>query len=144
MRQPITARVKGFFGLFNLTEFEARLLVFLRDHVEERLSVALDDQVGRFNFVHRIIDSGDPRLEYGFTDFYYKRWHRVLRFPKLLPGLEGHDEHILLTCKVRDERDNEINCRFIAVRGALFEIQYRSVQRVWYPSGAYAIEPEAL
>jgi hypothetical protein len=137
--QPLLARLKDFFGFFNLTEFEGRLLDFLLDHVEGEFKEVLQDQIRRFNYVNRVLESRDPRLDYGFTDFYYKRWQTVLKFTRLLPGLENVEEHILMKCKAIDEKGNEIACTVIAVRGALFEIQYRSPQRIWYPQGAYTL-----
>lgn len=132
-------KFKNLFGLFNLTEFEARLLDFLCDSVDAQTRDILLSQIERFNFVNRVLDVDEPQLAYGFTDFYYKRWNAVLSFPKLLPGLEMMEEHTLLRCVATDHDGVAIDCSFIVVRGALFEIQYRSPQRRWQPTGIYSL-----
>lgn len=135
-------RLKNFFGLFNLTEFEARLLDFLCESVDVDMRGVLLDQIARFNFVNRVLDANEPRLAYGFTDFYYKKFNKLRPFPRLLPGLEGMEEHIIFKCVAIDEGGVIINCSFIAVRGALFEIQYRSPQRRWQPTGIYSLRAD--
>lgn len=132
-------RLKNFFGLFNLTEFEARLLDFLCDSVNVEVRDIVLAQMECFNFVNRVLDAEESQLAYGFTDFYYKRRNTVLPLPKLLPGLEVTEEHVLLECVATDQDGVKINCSFIVVRGALFEIQYRSPQRRWQPTGIYSL-----
>lgn len=97
----------------------------------------LRQQISCFNFVNRILDSDDSRLAYGLSDFYYKRGASVLRPPALLRGLEDVDEFILMECLAEDVDGTKIKCSFIAVKGVLFEIQYRSDVRRWHPIGMF-------
>ena len=139
MRKDFVWNLKNFFGIFVLTEFEFQLLEFLCRNSDENTRNILRRQIDRFNFVNRILDSSDPELPYGFTDFYYKRRGTILRSPQTLADLEEVEEHVLMECLAEDADGARIRCSFVAVRGVLFEIQYRSTQRRWHPIGSYSL-----
>jgi hypothetical protein len=137
--QPFGGQVKNFFGFFNLTKFEVKLIEYLIHHANSEDKKVLLDQFNRFNFVNRVIKSDDERLKHGFTDFYSKKLGRLNRFPVLLAGLENVSEYKLLGCKVCDSTGNVIEVNFFSVNGVFFELEFFSSKRVWYPVGEYSI-----
>jgi hypothetical protein len=140
-RQSYISRLKDFFGFFNVTAFEASVMERMVTDLPENETKILRKQFETFSRVHRVIDwNGDERLKYGFTDFYYTRFGKAARVPCLLPRLEEVEEKIVYCCRAMDEKMNTIDVTCIAVRGQIFEFQYRSPNHVWYPIGRYRLQ----
>lgn len=133
------AKLKHFFGFFNLTSFETDLLSCLRENLPSEWKEALDSQISLFNKVDRVIEPA-KEIPFGHTSFYWVRFGKArFDFPEKFPTEK--EEDLLATVDVVDRETNEtINVRFVLVHGFLFSIEYRSKNKIFCPSGEYKIE----
>ena len=131
-------KIKNFFGLFNLNEFEIALIQKLRESVDELTVLAIEDQLSRFNRVQRIL-SDDERLICGSTMFYWIKYGHSLinKFPIRIKPIETTEEFLFFRCTVIDSINNEIRVDFYAVYGVFVLMEYYSEKRIWYPHGEY-------
>jgi hypothetical protein len=133
-------KVKTILGLFNLTEFEARLLVELKQRLPDAWRDILDSQLVEFNQTDRLI--GESRGEvppFGHTSFYKNVWGKSSRnFAKRFPTEKDSD--VMATLDVVDGDGNTISVEFVLVGGILFSIKYRSPTKRYVPNGDFAIE----
>jgi hypothetical protein len=140
-KMGFVGRVKNFLGLFNQTEFEARLIKELRGAVDQDVLVALDDQLSRFNRVQRLL-LDDERLACGSTMFYWVKHGKSLinEFPMRIRGLRDSSEHVFFKCFIEDARGSSIRVDFVAVYGVFVLLNFWSPTRTWYPAGDYVIK----
>ncbi len=133
-------KIKMLLGLFNLTEFEARLLVELTQRLPDTWRDILDSQLNEFNQTDRLI--GESRGEvppFGHTSFYKNVWGKSSRnFAKRFPTEKKSD--VLATLDVVAGDGNTISVEFVLVGGILFSIKYRSPTKQHVPDGDFAIE----
>lgn len=138
--RKLLQRAKAMLGLFNLTEFEARLLAELKKRLPDAWRDILDSQLIEFNQTDRLI--GELRGEvppFGHTSFYKNVWGKSSRkFAKRFPTERGSD--VLATLDVVEGDGSTISVEFVLVGGILFSIKYRSPTKRYVPNGDFAIE----
>jgi hypothetical protein len=144
MTLPFAITIKSFLGLYVLTPFEQALLKRLDEELGERDREVLAYQRAHFTTVRRLVRHLDEPNAFGFTNFHTLRFGKdvsAARQPKRFDS--DTPEALLATARVRFT-GGEIDVQFWIVRGLLFRIEYRSPQKVYYPTDDYKIESFAV
>jgi hypothetical protein len=135
---PLLLRTKHFFGFRTVTDFEERLLIALGAALDERRREILVRQVAACNKVVRHLDpSMEPHDTFAYTEFHRTKFGRpVLEFEERLSKSDASQLFAQTTAVFREGR---IYVDYWIVHGAFFSMQYRSKQRIYYPSNPYEI-----
>ncbi|WP_133164267.1 hypothetical protein [Solimonas fluminis] len=132
--------VKYMLGMFNLTFFEERLLVHLKEKMDPGSLDIFEDQLSKATRVDRIINEEDDRIRQGRTLFYQPA--KQIKPPRAFPGRAAKEE--LLAKALVVESDAEIEVHFVLSEGVFVGMEYFSPQRRFYPRGPYEIKTVEL
>lgn len=131
-------KIKQFIGMFNLTPFEEHIIKTVEQHLSSDMCAIFRDQLSQFNRVDRFLGF-DERIDYGFTSFYWMKWGKSqLDFPKYFPN--ETEEAKLADIKIVCDDKNVISVTLWIVKGVFFQIEYRSPEDEYQPTGAYKIQ----
>lgn len=141
MKLPIIVSLKNLLGLYVLTPFEQRLLDELEAMLEPKCKNILKFQLSNFTMVRRLIRHLNEPNSHGYTNFYTTKYgqdlsneRQIERFLFLEP-----EELFAVGCVKGDF--GVIQVQFWLVNGILFTIEYRSEQKIYYPTNEnYEIE----
>ena len=140
MNLPFSVAIRNFFGLYVLTPFEEFLLERLKAALTPEDREVLSHQLANFTTTRRLTRHLDVPNAHGFTNFHTLRFgkdvsaqQQTRRFPSSEPSA------ILATARVVFD-GNAIDVKFVLVSGVLFMIEYRSPQKIYYPSADYRLE----
>ncbi len=84
--------VKHMLGMFNLTFFEERLIVCLKEKMDPVSLDIFEDQISKTTRVDRIINEEDDRIQQGRTIFY--RTSKQANPPRAFPGTSRETNRI--------------------------------------------------
>ena len=142
MKMKLLERVKWMLGQVNYTEFEKALISAVMAELSPADRAILSDQLARMTRVERSF-ADDLRMRYGYTELYCMRGGRAINNAFPLRFQTATMESELARVLVWDG-DNSIEARLMLVNGGLFQIQYYSPSRVWYPRSGYRIQSVTL
>lgn len=140
MKLPLSVAVKDFLGLYVLTPFEQRLLAGLKRVLAPQEQEVLEFQLAHYTTVRRLIRHVDVPNAHGYTNFYTLRFGRDITAKVQTKRFSSNKVHSVLATARTFYDGGEINVKFILVRDVLFRIEYRSRQKIYYPSGDYRVE----
>lgn len=141
MTLPLAVAVKSFLGLYVLTPFEQELLNRLSEALKPDDREVLAYQLAHFTTVRRLLKHLDDPKAYGFTNFHTMRFGESVTDERQTKRFASNKtETLLATAHVAFE-NGEMEVQFWLVRGVLFSLEYRSPQKIYYPTGDYRIEP---
>lgn len=140
MTLPLAVAVKSFLGLYVFTPFEQELLNRLSEALKPDDREVLAYQLAHFTTVRRLLKHLDDPKAYGFTNFHTMRFGKNVTDERQTKRFASNQtETLLATAHVAFE-NGEMEVQFWLVRGVLFSLEYRSPQKIYYPTGDYRIK----
>lgn len=136
---PILDKLRDFFGLYVILPFEKMLLDKLLAEMCNEDRGVLEYQLNQFLMVKRVFKHLDVANAHGFTNFYTYRFGRNLEEKYQKKRFSVVDEELLAKAKVCFE-GGEINVSYYLLNGVFFCIDYRSSQKIYYPTSDFSIE----
>lgn len=137
---PVSIAIKSFLGLYVLTPFEQQLLKRLSDALEPADREVLTHQLANFTTVRRLTHHLEEPKAYGFTNFYTLRLGKDVSATRQLKRFAAKESETLLATAHVAFDGGEIDVQFWLVKGLFFNIEYRSVQNIYYPPEDYCID----
>jgi len=135
-------KIRIFFGGFVLMPFERDLLNELQESLPDKQRNALEKQLIWFNHVSRLLKHREGYNANGYTRFHRtKRGEPILRTP--YPFDFGEVSTTFAKAIVSFE-NGAIDVEFKAVHSRFLSMEYRSKQKVYYPTSNYQIDLELL
>ena len=139
IKLPLSVAVKNFLGLYVLTPFEQRLLASLKEALAQAEKEVLEFQLAHYTTVRRLIRHIDVPNAHGYTNFYTLRLGSDITDKVQTKRFSSNKVHSVIATARIAHSGGEINVKFILVRDVLFRIEYRSRQKIYYPSGEYQV-----
>jgi hypothetical protein len=140
MSLPFSVAIRDFFGFYVLTPFEEFLLERLKAALEPEEREILSHQLAHFTTTRRLTRHLDVPNAHGFTNFHTLRFGKDVSAEQQTRRFRSSEPNaILATARVVFDA-RAIDVKFVLVGGVLFRIEYRSPQKIYYPSADYRLE----